>query len=222
VAKKNDMMGLGLIAAAAGAALLLAGSRKETPSETPPPGTPGDPGEPKVSDIHRVGLSARPSGWRWAVATGTPLAIPIRVFHGETVSLRVAQFHYSGPGGRLYVCWGLKKRDLGAIHTGVDFNNGQGLEPAGKFAYAAVDVPASAVTTLVPFSGLAANMQIGTEVPATSGYDHRVYNVFIWVTIEPTATEARFATSNTDAGVLEVLPATYEMRPDIEGAFAVG
>jgi len=112
---------------------------------------------------------------------------------------------YQGPAVRLYVCWGLKKRDEGFIPTGVDFNNGDGLAGgSGNFGYGIIDVERSAngyesrdrpVTIMRPLS--------------LSGIPLAQYHTFIWVGRSPTAQESELLGVDVDADTITVSSGQY-------------
>lgn len=126
----------------------------------------------------------------------------IEVFHGDQVAVTQVVFDYRGPGGLLYVCWGLK------AGTG-NFNNGANLSPAGHFAWASLAVPVSPAFQRIQSSTIRAVLDIVSGIPGG-----RTYDSYKWIAVNPTADEGQFLSGKNlarDADVVVVKSATNEV-----------
>lgn len=126
----------------------------------------------------------------------------IEVFHGDRVAVTQVVFDYRGPGGTMYVCWGLK------AGTG-NFNNGQNLSPQGHFGSSAISVPPATQFQRIQSNTIRAVLDIVPGIPGGRAYDS-----YKWLATSPTADENEFLSGNNidgDADVVIVKSAANEV-----------
>ena len=148
-----------------------------------------------------------------------PGSYPIRVFPGETVSVKKVRLEYQGPAATLYLCWGLKKG------TG-DFNNGENLVE-GAFAQDRFSVPDSP-----SFVERIFDITASLFIPLSAGV--ALYDTYVWLSTDGTAQEGSMVDResplfgivsggkvlDTDSGVVEVLAIAKKAVRNLEVAYA--
>ena len=114
---------------------------------------------------------------------------------GGKVRMWRIDFVYTGPAQTLYACWGLKKS--GGLLTGVNFDNGAGLQGA---AFAAYGMPVEASTNRAYVYVIDAILPIPTNTPEAT------YDVFVWITTNSSSPkdERYILKIDTDAGIVKV------------------
>ncbi len=114
---------------------------------------------------------------------------------GDKVRMWRIDFVYTGPAQTLYACWGLKRR--GGLLTGVNFDNGAGLQGP---AFAAYGMPVDASVDRAYAYIIDAVLPIPTNTPEAT------YDVFVWITPNRSnpLLDSDFLRIDTDAGIVKV------------------
>ena len=121
-----------------------------------------------------------------------PGSFPLVVAEGSIVSITTIEINYQGPGGPLWLCWGLK------AGTG-NFNNGANLF-GGTFASYPVNV-----LRAYPPNSIYQAIVVNARHIIPVGASGRTFDTYIWIAEVSTADETQILAIDTDAGVIQVL-----------------
>lgn len=208
--RKDNLLPFALLGA--GTAGLAFSSGKLTGTQPPPGG--GGTAPPPDAPHEIANLQVQYELSSFAISALNPGQLPIKVYPGDGLNVTATSYRYKGPGGTLFVCWGLK------LGTG-NFNDGNNLQGGPQyFASKSLLVTASDVLSQTIVTSLP-----GSPLPIMSSFvPPSLYDTYVWVATSSSSFEGYFIKRynasegliDTDFGVLQVLVPSdvfFEVQP---------